>query len=152
MQDHVTYEFYRCDNPVDPRDDSFEPLNGIPAADLDHAHAMLASRLKRSPTDSATPCYAAATGAFVLASESMTRSICAVFALRGFSMEPAIAIAEVCAFLRCKLVPIDGGPEVAPSAEALLADLVRRAIAQVRPAGTVLFPTSGRAIGHGPAA
>lgn len=67
-------------------------------------------------------------------------------------MEPAIATAEVCAFLGCKLVPIDGGPEIAPSAEALLADLVRRAIARVRPAGTALFPISGRTVGQRPTA
>lgn len=67
-------------------------------------------------------------------------------------MESAIAIAEVCAFLGCKLVPIDGGPEIAPTAEALLADLVRRAIARARPAGTALFRINGRAMGQRPTA
>lgn len=139
MDNHVTYEFYRCDNPIDPRDDCFAPLNGIPPADVVHAHTMLASRLKRTYAESSSPCYVGTTGEIVLASDSTTGSICVVFPLRGFSTEPAVAVAEVCAFLRCKLVPLDGGPEIAPSAEALLADLVRRAIARVRPAGSALL-------------
>ena len=49
MNDKITDEFYRCDNPVDPRDDSFEPLNGRPAAHLAHPHTLPTSSLKTDP-------------------------------------------------------------------------------------------------------
>ncbi|QHJ00964.1 hypothetical protein GT347_25030 [Xylophilus rhododendri] len=139
MNDRIAYEFFCCRNPVDPRDcRRFHPLGGIDPMDLAIAHEMLGSMLRRVTEETAPQQYLGPGGEVVLASTELEGSICAVLPLQALCTAPVIAIAEVCAFLNCRLVPIDGGPDVAPSAEALLGDLMRRAIARVRPAGTAL--------------
>ncbi len=79
--------------------------------------------------------YCAASGQFAIGMPGGAVSSNVVMQIDRINPKIVIAVAEICAMLRCRLVPSDGGPDVDPSAEALGYDIGRRALAWVRPAG-----------------
>lgn len=139
MNDRVTYEFIYCSQvPILRRGTDDWGLSGVPFAALIRAHRMLGSFLRTESKECDPTHYRGRGSELVMASRTLQGSICAVLPLEGGSTVASIVIAEVCAFLGCRLVPLDGGPEVAPNAEALVADVSRRAIARTRRAGESL--------------
>ncbi len=131
----ATYKIMYIEIELGQTEDDWTSIYGVRPADLATAHRMLDVMLKKcAPTSPDWP-YTGENGDLVLMPETTCGEPQATLRLDVISAVAIIAVAEVCAFLHCKLVPTDGGPEVAPTAEAIFADIMRRSIAAVRPAG-----------------
>lgn len=146
MTDSVTYELICLDNPVQSPDDlDWFPLGGVETEQLVWAHRVANLVLKHKPTCDSWQPYTHRSGNQIQLPESTADHARVTLMLQRIDPKSVAAISEVAAVLRCKLVPPDGGPDVAAEAETLLQDVMRRALQELRPEGKSLFDQAGGA-------
>lgn len=146
MSDCVEYELVCLHAEQEtPEDQELFPLSGVDTEQLIWAHRVAATMLTFQPTCLAQKPYTNRSGNMIRLPESTADHAYATVKLKRIDPKSVTAIAEVAAALNCKLVPADGGPEVAANAEALMQDVMRRALEGVRPGGQSLFELSGGA-------
>ena len=146
MTDSVEYELICLDNTIGSPDDlDWVPLDGVEPEQLVWAHRVANLVLTHQPSGDALQTYTHRSGNAIRLPQTTADNVFATLMLKRIDPRSVAAIAEVAAVLRCKLVPNDDGPDVAPEAEALMQDLARRALQTVRPQGKSLFEQAGGA-------
>jgi hypothetical protein len=146
MTDSVEYELICLDNTIDSQEDlDWLPLHGVKEEQLIWAHRVANLVLTHTPSCDALQTYTNRTGNAIRLPQTTADNVFATLKFKRIDPKSVAAIAEVATILRCKLVPGDDGPEVAPDAEALMQDLTRRALQGLRPQGKSLFEQAGGA-------
>jgi hypothetical protein len=130
MSDRLIYELV----PTNPQ----SPLSQRDRQ-LELAHQMAAILLgKRANEEDRTPYIGSNREVLWLPHDTGGRA-CTQLMLVDIDVVTIAAVAEIAASLSCELVPCDGGPAVAASAEALVLDVALRSLRRVLPPEKSLF-------------